>query len=168
MGCLLKVRYDMYADILRQTGYEPGAGADGYWDTRQDPDSGAFTRVWVQVDVDPTTTGTQLETIECAVRGVIDGGIRVAGTTERWADTYENVDWAKINFPSNVLISKRDRITNVRLKKTGQIIWTEEEMAGNPPTIFEVVGVTPVVAPVLGHAENVALLQRAEVQTKVA
>jgi hypothetical protein len=47
-------------------------------------------------------------------RGIIDGGIRVAGTTERWGETYVDIDYCRIEFPSRIILSKRDRVTNIR------------------------------------------------------
>lgn len=149
----------MQADILRPG----GAPVDetGHWDYVQDEDSGSIVRVWVTDDPDtPAMEG--LTGIPCLVRGVIDGGIRVAGTTERFSEIYESVDWAKMTFPANITITKRDKVTNVR--GGGKIIWTEEEAEGNKPTVFNVMGVTPVLDPFGRHVENVALLQRAEVQ----
>jgi hypothetical protein len=101
-------------------------------------------------------------------RGIIDGGIRVAGTTERWGETYVDIDYCRIEFPARVLVTKRDRITNIRNRK-GQILWLEEELGPDGEgkfraTVFEVLGVTPVVDPFGNHTSNVAMLERAEVQ----
>jgi len=47
------------------------------------------------------------------------------------------------------------------------VIWKEEEHNGKP-TIFQVMGVTPMLIPSDYHIANHALLARAEVQTQVA
>ena len=173
MLCISSARFNMTAQILVQ-------GEDARTDTetktagrytyQQDPDSGAFVRRWVETqDIDPDTDGNQGAQgliIPCIVRGIIDGGIRVAGTTERYTPSgiYENIDYARMQFPANYVLTKRDRVTNIKNSK-GIILWKEEEY-DDSATVFEVLGVTPVPDPFGNHIENSALLQRAEVQQK--
>lgn len=169
--CLTSARFNMKADILRQGGEVPvdPQQPDGDWTYEQDPESGEFIRVWTpNVVDDPDTPENEreeagLESFRCEARGIIDGGIRVAGTTERFSELYENVDYVKISFPARVRISKRDRITNIRDPR-GNIIWKEEEQRDAPPTVFNVMGVTPVIDPFGRHIESQALLERAEHQ----
>jgi len=155
----------MYATVLNQGPTAPGPTEDpeGHWVDKQDPDTGEITRVWT-ADDNPTEAGEQRRIIPCIVRGVIDGGIRVAGTTESYTPSgvYNSVDFVKMSFPANVKLNKRDRITNIT-NRQGEIIWLEEEFT-SAPTVFDVMGVTPVVDPFGTHVENFALLQRAEVQ----
>jgi hypothetical protein len=164
----------MKADILRQSSGSSTPTADGRWEDRQDPITGEIIRVWVPLGVDdPDTPADEslVGTFPCMARGVIDGGIRVAGTTERWGETYVDIDYCRIEFPARIIITKRDRITNIRNRK-GQIIWLEEEIPEGPTdepptfqaTVFEVLGVTPVLDPFGNHTSNVAMLERAEVQ----
>lgn len=141
MRCLTGANYTMLVDVLQQT-------------TRQDPDSGEVRKVWAVVK----------EAVPCLVNGILQGGIRVAGTTERFSDVYENVDWAEIKFMPGEPINKQSQITNVR-DQFGNIIWKEEEMAGSPPTVFDVMGVTPIADGLTGRqVENTALMQRHEIQ----
>lgn len=163
MRCLGSARFNMLVDVLKPEGAPETLTGAGHWVNRQDPDSGAILRLWVAEDPDTLQVEGGLIAVPCLFRGVIDGGIRVAGTTERFSEVYENVDWAKITFPAHINITKRDRITNVR-DRNGNIIWREEEIEGNPPTIFEVRGITPVINPFGRHVENTGLLERAEVQ----
>ncbi|AXH67250.1 hypothetical protein SEA_WOFFORD_54 [Streptomyces phage Wofford] len=163
MSCLLSSRFNMRATVLRQAGTNPQENPGGHWETVQDPDSGAIERVWVP-DEDSDTPGNQTLVINCMVRGVTNGGIRAAGTTQRFSEIYENVDWAVIQFPASVILSKMDRVTNITNSK-GQLIWREEEIDQAPATVFQVMGSTPVVDPFGNHVENTALLQRAEVQS---
>ena len=167
--CLTGARFVQKADILRSGSLvDPTPGTDdGDWVLEHDPDSNEIIRVWKPADNPATPTvdesgGTQ-ETFPCEARGIIDGGIRVAGTTERFSDTYSGVDYVRISFPPDVQITRRDRVTNIRDKK-GRVLWFEEERPDRAPTVFNVVGVTPVIAPFVGHTENVALLERAEAQ----
>lgn len=169
--CLTSARFNMKADILRSTTTAPvdPQNPDGEWVVDQDPESGEIIRKWVpNTQDDPETPEDEkaeagLESFRCEARGIIDGGIRVAGTTERFSDVYENIDYVKISFPASVSLSKRDRVTNIRDPK-GNIIWKEEEQPNKPPTVFNVMGVTPIVDPFGRHIESQALLERAETQ----
>ncbi|QDF17228.1 hypothetical protein SEA_BIRCHLYN_52 [Streptomyces phage Birchlyn] len=163
MSCLISSRFNMRATVLRQAGTNPQENPGGHWETVQDPDSGAIERVWVP-DEDSGTPGDQTLVIKCMVRGVTNGGIRAAGTTQRFSEIYENVDWAIIQFPASVVLSKYDRVTNISNSK-GQLIWREEEINQAPATVFQVMGSTPVIDPFGNHIENTALLQRAQVQS---
>ncbi|AXH66562.1 hypothetical protein SEA_STARBOW_53 [Streptomyces phage Starbow] len=163
MSCLISSRFNMRATVLRQAGTNPQENPGGHWETVQDPDSGAIERVWVP-DEDSDTPGDQTLVIKCMVRGVTNGGIRAAGTTQRFSEIYENVDWAIIQFPASVALSKYDRVTNISNSK-GQLIWREEEINQAPATVFQVMGSTPVIDPFGNHIENTALLQRAQVQS---
>lgn len=146
MRCLTSARYAMLVDVLRPV-------------TTYDPDSGEVRKTW-----EAFAEGVG---IPCTFHGILEGGIRVAGTTERFGNIYENVDWAKMEFGPGAPISKRSQVTNVRNLK-GIIIWREEEMekvSGQfPPTVFDVQGVTPVVDAFGRQTENSALLQRHEIQ----
>ena len=156
----------MRADVLKPAG-APVDTSTGEWTWVQDPDSGAIVRDWVD---DPNTTEdesspTRINNVPVMARGILDGGIRVAGTTERFDEVYENVDWVKATFPKGTKITKRDRVTNIRNARTGVVIWREEEINGAPPTIFNVMGVTPITDPFSNVLEVNVLLQRAEVQS---
>lgn len=167
--CLTSARFNMKADILRQ-GTEttddpstPDTNEGGQWVVSQDPDSGELIRVWQPAEDDPETPEVegQLESFSCLARGIMEGGIRVAGTTERFGETYDAVDYIKIWFSPRVHLSRRDRITNVRDKR-GNVIWMEEETG--KPTVFSVTGVIPIIDPFGKHTESTALLERVESQ----
>ena len=167
MLCLTSARFNMKADVLRQSATsEAPETSGGDWTTTQHPDSGEIIRVWQSGTTDqgtPDDSSDDLETFACIARGIIDGGVRVAGTTERFGQLYDGVDYVQITFPASVRISRRDRITNIR-DNQGNIIWAEEERTDQAPTIFSVRGVIPVVDPFGRHVENAALLERAETQ----
>lgn len=171
MRCLTSGRFSMEATVLRQ-GVQvdlPSDASDGTYVDEQDPISGDIIRVWQPtVKDDPTTPQDEVKqnAIPCIVRGVVDGGIRVAGTTERFGADFESVDYARMWFPAGYVLSKRDRITQIRDGRTGQIFWVEEELKTQDnkyvATIFNVNGVTPLFDAFNQHIENVALLERAE------
>lgn len=153
----------MTAVVLRQHQYGLPESDDNL-DHMQDDETGEFVRDWQPQTVPGPASTTQKKSIRCIVRGIIDGGIRVAGTTEKWTGTgqMESIDYAKMQFPANENVSSRDRITEIR-GPNGKVIWAEEEFTG-APSVFEVLGVTPVVDPFGMHIENMALLKRAKDQ----
>lgn len=161
MSCLLGARFNMRATILRQVGADVD-GSQGGWQTIIDPISGAPKRVWIE-DSDPITPGVQKITINCMARGITNGGIRVAGTTQRYSNLYDNIDWVVLTVPKSVVLTKRDRVTDIS-NSNGDLIWREEEFEGSPATIFLAMGSTPVIDPFGNHIESTCLLQRAEVQ----
>lgn len=164
--CLTSAAYNMKADILRQGDDNPETPEyDGTWVTRQDPDSGEIVREWQPNDktVGGDNSSSVLEDFKCIARGFLNSGLRGAGTTERFSELYEGVDYVSMKYSPSVKISKRDRITNIRDLK-GNIIWVEEERSDLAPTIFNVAGVVPVIDAFGKHIENVALLERAEDQ----
>lgn len=168
MRCLRSARYTMTAEVLRTGTSAPGDTVDldeeGTWETQQDEISGEIISVWVPL-VSDTPTGTTVVKIPCMVRSIVDGGIRVAGTTERFGKEYENIDFATIDFGPKFVLTKRDRITNVRDKRTGVLIWREEELdkvdADYRATVFNVNGVQPVIDHNGRLVEQHALLSRA-------
>jgi hypothetical protein len=143
----------------------------GRYEYQQDPDSGALIRVWVADTDNVAETVAQIERgvaegrrFKLQARGFVDGGIRVAGTTERWSSRgdIDTVDFISIKFPASVVLTRRDRVTDIRNSK-GVLLWKEEEF-DNSATVFEVLGVTPITDMYGNLIEQSALLQRAEVQ----
>lgn len=176
-GCLTGGRFTMKATLLHQGDVDgPTPDPDGYgtWVKQQDPLTGEIVRVWVaNPDPDPNTPANESVTvgdISCLARGIVDGGIRVAGTTERFGDTYENIDYVKLWVPAGGIVpTKRDRVTNIR-DLNGHIVWIDEESIANPAksTVFNVNGVTPLFDAFNNTKEWFVLLERAEVSSTVA
>jgi hypothetical protein len=143
----------------------------GRYDWQQDPDSGAYIQVWIPDTDDVVENPLAVEgglspgrRFKCMARAITDGGIRVAGTTERFSSrgTIDTVDFVRIIFPPNVILTRRDRVTDIR-NSQNHLLWKEEEF-DDSATIFEVNGTAPIVDPWGKHVENMALLQRAEIQ----
>jgi len=170
MRCLLGSRFSMEAELLHYTGVidgEPNPVSPGEYagDIYQDPITGEILNDWTAQTDDQGTVETGddtviLTTFECIARGIVDGGIRVAGTTERFGDLYENVDFVKMWVPTHVKITKRDRVTNIRQVKGGTVVWRDEE-SNDAPTIFNVNGVTPLFDAFNRHVESFVLLEKA-------
>lgn len=169
--CLTSVRFNMKADILRQSNGESTPTADGHWEDRQDPISLEIIRQWIPVGdnpATPTNEGTLASTFACLARGIVGTGLRGDGTGEQWGDLYIDIDYCRIEFPARVLLTKRDRVTNIR-NRNGKILWLEEEVGPDiqgvfKSTVFDVKGVTPIIDPFGNHTSNVAMLERASVQ----
>lgn len=163
--CLTSARFNMKADVLTQSSQTETAPDSGEWVITHDPDSNEIIRTWQSGATDQGTPSEtdDLVSFPCLARAIVDGGIRVAGTTERFGDLYEGVDFVKIWFPANVKINRRDRVTNIRDPR-GNIIWIEEERTDGAPTVFSVNGIAPIVDPFGRHIENMALLERVEGQ----
>lgn len=174
--CLTGARFSMEATLLHQNDPYDGTGIDlgqyGEWVKSQDPLTGEIVRVWKPYD-DPATPSVNedtlgIGTIPCIARGIVDGGIRVAGTTERFGDMYENIDFVKMWVPANVIISKRDRVTNIK-DASGRVRWLDEEFVDprttDTPkaTVFNVNGVTPLFNAFNDMTEQFVLLERASV-----
>lgn len=162
----------MRATILRPSDSEIMEYADpglaGHWVERQDPLTGEIVRVWEQVKEDnPDTPENDVEVNEiwCMARGIVDGGIRAAATTESFRDIYKNIDIINMWVPKKYLITKRDRVTNIRTKD-GTILWRDEEFEEDGQvraTVFNVNGVIPVLEPFNRQLDQFCLLERAEV-----
>jgi len=163
MLCLTGARFTMNAEVLRQEllTSDEDSGAVGEWTRTQDPITGAILRDWKPgTKQSGSTPATELRTIPCLARGIVDGGIRVAGTTERFGDTYENIDFVKMWVPAHIKLTKRDRITNIRNKRGGQVMWKDEESDGGA-TVFNVNAVTPLFDAFNRHTEDFILLEKA-------
>jgi len=162
----------MVCDVIKPAGAPENNNnltvGDSSWEYQQDADSGAIVKRWVDnsvTSVNEQRGGLIMPNVELMARGVIDGGIRVAGTTERFGNQYVNVDFVKATFGAGTSITKRDQVTNIRSKRDlGVAVWREEEISGFPPTTFNVMGVTPVFDPFSNLVEYAVLLERSEVQ----
>ena len=179
MICLSSSLFNMTALVLSPKYDDPNdnidpvihGSANGSYEFIQNPISGAMERVWVPAPGDDGNTNTNPlagpvagRRVECVARGILEGGIRVTSTTERYSTrgTLEIGDFINFEFPPNEVITRRDRITDIR-DRHGNLIWIEEEST-NRPTIFEVTGVTPVTDPFGMQVKNFSLLSRAQDQ----
>lgn len=162
MGCLTNTLYTMQADVMHAVNAPGEDSGGGSWVQNQDPISGELIETWVPDNPDTTETETA-DTIPCEARPVVGGGIRMSGSTESFGENYVNTDIIKMKVPKWVKISSRDRITNVRDARTQEIIWKDEEYeSGTRATVFNISGVIPSITPLVGHVENILLLEKAE------
>jgi hypothetical protein len=162
----------MKADILRPAEIVPEVdehGPTGYYQEYQDPYTGEITHIWVETEDtpdDPDTPGneTRVGTIWCEARSPQAGGIRGAVNSETFGLDYQNMEYVRLRFSAKYIVTKRDRITNIRDGR-GNLIYLDEEkdMINGmfPATVFNVMGVVPQMDPFGKHTENMALLERA-------
>lgn len=165
--CLTGARFTMNAEVLRwhdapNTG-GPDDVAQGEWENYQDPITGEILNRWVPGTLNnpdtPSVDPDDVRTIDCIARGIVDGGIRMTGSNERFGDSYENIELVKLWIPNKVNLAKNDRITNIRAKKGGAVIWQD---ADGSPTVFNVNGVSPLFDAFNRPIEKFVLLERAD------
>ncbi len=110
----------------------------------------------------PVSLGyTKLKQIRAFVYPYLDGGVRGAGTTERFSEKYVNLDYLRIK--STKELSKRWRISNIRNARTGLVVY--QEGIDGPPSVYQVDGSAPIANPLCGGIiEWLSTLSRAEVQ----
>lgn len=184
MKCLTAGRYTMEATLLIQghtdvvddtedsfTTIQWRNGVPYVLEIRQNPDSGAIERHWVVATNIETGVGPDDDNnpesgavvFPCSVRGFTDGGLRVVGTTERYSSRgyIQTIDTVTMKFPANMILSDRDRVTNIRDRGSKKVLWVEEN---GKPTVFEVTGVSPIFGPFGEVIEHSTLLNRAQVQ----
>lgn len=163
MRCLLGARFSMTAEILSEIGVNSNSNSpdQGTWVSSQDPITGERNSRWVSAPDNPSTPGAVKKTVPCIARGVVDGGIRVAGTTENFGDWYESVEYVKMWTPARHILKKGDRVTSIRKGATGPVIWLDEEH-DNEPTVFDVQGCTPLFDAFNKHIENYIMLKRSD------
>jgi hypothetical protein len=171
---IINARMSMKADVLKpgDVTQDPINPSDyGEWVKNQDPLTGEIVEVWVpypDLPDTPENENVKFGTIDCIVRGIVDGGIRVAGTTERFGDTYMNMEYLKLWVPGKTVVTKADRITNIR-DRHGHIAYLDDEFDDRDPsttpkaTVFNVNGVTPTWDAFNRAEGNFILLERAEI-----
>lgn len=164
--CLTSARFVMKADVLHQiSSDDTGPESDGEWVEQQDPDTGEIIRTWQPNDHTDTSTPvpTTTRSFNCIARSITSNTIGGQGSIEAFGEIYDNSDYVIISYPAHVKISKRDQVTNIR-GRDNKVIWTEQEQPSEPPTVFNVNGVMPMIDPFGRHTENIALLERSQVQ----
>lgn len=100
----------------------------------QDENTGALVKQW-----------GYKTTEQCLARGYVSETGRTGGSSEKTGERYENLE--RIIIETSFKPSKTQRVTNIRNAKD-EVIWFE--LINNnydTPTIFDVMGVTPVVDP---------------------
>lgn len=170
--CLTGIKFTMNAEVLKPVGITEGDpvldSTAGMWQTTQDPITLEVRYEWVPNTATPDNPDTVPnefvpETIDCLARGVMSSGVALTGTGERFGEFYQSLEYVRLWVPASVIITKRDRVTNIREKRGGKVVWVDEEFGGGTrATVFNVTGSTPLFDPFNKHTQNLVYLERAD------
>ena len=111
----------------------------------QDPDTGSIKKEW-QFD----------RTVSCSVKGNIsNSSSSTSGDKQTFSNKYKNEELLQVRTSEKITL--REKITNIR-DSEGTVIWEELNFPTNTPTVYEVMGTTPITDPfggVLGYNHTV-------------
>ena len=100
----------------------------------QDPDTGAIKREW-----------NYHRTIDCHAKGVISNSATTRSSDKQvFSNKYMNDQIIQVRTSEK--LTMREKVTNVR-DAAGNVIWAESNFPTETPTVFEVIGTTPVTDP---------------------
>jgi len=129
----------MYMDVYKQSDL-------------QDADTGSIKKEW-QFD----------RTVPCSAKGVISNSAS-SRTSDRQTLSNKYVNEQMLQIRTSEKIILREKITNIR-DSEGTVIWEELNFPSNTPTVFEVMGVTPMTDPLGGILGYNSTVKRSENQT---
>ncbi len=117
----------------------------------QDPDTGAIVREW-----------NYYKTVACHAKGVISNSATTRSSDKQiFSNKYSNDQIIQVRTLHR--ITMREKITNIR-DVDNNVIWAEINFPTETPTVFEVIGITPMTDPfgnVIGYNSS---LKRSENQ----
>jgi hypothetical protein len=97
----------------------------------QDPDTGAIVKEWIYY-----------KTIDCSAKGVISNSSSTrTNSIQSFGTKYSNEEILQIRTSQRLTF--REKITNIRDSK-GNPIWVELNYPTDTPTVFEIIGSTPL------------------------
>ena len=97
----------------------------------QNPDTGAIVKEW-----------QYYKTIDCAAKGVISNSSSTrTNSIQSFGTKYTNEEILQVRTAGRLTF--REKITNIRDSKNNPI-WVELNYPSDTPTVFEVIGSTPV------------------------
>ena len=100
----------------------------------QDPYTGAIKREW-----------NFHRTIPCHAKGVISNSATTRSSDRQVFDNkYKNEQTVQLRTSEKLIT--REKVTNIR-NQDGVVVWTEINFPSDTPTVFEVVGTTPITDP---------------------
>lgn len=100
----------------------------------QDIDTGAIKKAWIYQ-----------RTIDCHAKGVISNSATTRSSDKQVFDNrYKNDQQIQVRTTDR--LTAREKVTNIR-DQHDLPIWTEINFPTETPTVFEVVGVTPITDP---------------------
>ncbi len=100
----------------------------------QDPNTGALKKEWLYD-----------RTVDCHAKGVISNSATTRSSDKQIFDNkYINDQIIQVRTESR--LTSREKVTNIR-NRDGVYVWTEINFPSDTPTVFEVVGTTPITDP---------------------
>jgi hypothetical protein len=101
---------------------------------KQDPETGSINKEW-----------QYYKTIDCSAKGVVSNSTSTrANDRQQISNRYTLEQFIQLRTAEKINV--RHKITNIR-NKDGEYIWTELDYPTETPTVFEVVGMTPINDP---------------------
>jgi hypothetical protein len=100
----------------------------------QDPNTGAILKSW-----------NFYRTLNCHAKGIISNSSS-SSTNDRQVFGNKYTNQQMIQVRTSERITYREKVTNIRDAKN-KSIWTEIDFPTETPTVFEVVGSTPITDP---------------------
>lgn len=117
VGSILSMKLDVYRQL-----------------DEQDPDTGALKKNWIYY-----------KTLDCHVKGTISNSATTRSSDRQsMGARYSNEQTIQIRTENK--LTSREKITNIR-DSANKVIWTELNYPTETPTVFEVVGTTPITDP---------------------
>lgn len=103
--------------------------------TTQDPDTGGLLKQW-----------HFHQSVACSAKGHVSnsGSGRMSNSQQDFGQRYQNTN--EIQIRTEKILSYRDKITNIR-DINDNPIWFENNSPNNTPTVFEIIGSTPIIDP---------------------
>jgi hypothetical protein len=100
----------------------------------QNPDTGAIVKEW-----------NYYKTIDCHAKGVITNSATTrSGDKQIFSNKYNNEQVIQVRTSER--LTAREKITNIR-DSNEKTIWTELNYPSDTPTVFEIIGTTPITDP---------------------
>jgi len=97
----------------------------------QDPDTGALKKEWIYY-----------KTIDCSAKGVISNSSSTrTNSIQSYGNKYTNEEILQVRTAAR--LTYREKVTNIRDSKNNAI-WVELNYPTETPTVFEIIGSTPV------------------------
>ena len=138
-GDLIESLLTMRLDIYRQT-------------EEQDVNTGAIKKQW-----------NYYTTISCSAKGIISNSTSSrSGDKQIIGNKYSNEQYLEIRTIDR--LTSRDKITNIRTA-SNEVIWKEINFPTETPTVFEVIGTTPIMDPYGSLLAYNSTVKRSENQT---
>jgi hypothetical protein len=118
----------------------------------QDPDTGSIKKEW-HFD----------RTVPCSAKGIItNSSSSRSGDKQILSNKYTNEQMLQIRTSEK--INLREKITNIR-DLDGNVVWEELNFPTNTPTVYELMGITPMTDPLGGVVGYNSTVKRSENQT---